>query len=332
MKTKLTVLREQNERSRFQRLGIDDSRTAIKPEDVKSLESMLKRSIDGEVRFDKGSRALYATDGSNYRQVPIGVVIPRHVGDVETTIRLAREHDAPILSRGGGTSLAGQCCNVAVVIDFSKYMFHVLRIDKEDKIGYVEPGCVLDHFRETAKSEAGLFFGPDPATHDHCTIGGMLGNNSCGSHSLLSKKHGLGVRMSDNTVIGSTRFFNLEYWGWPTGHPSHGRSAPDACEIGYTWYAASAIRTPANTEAKLLMLAYAFEDWKVLRVCLHTDVRNARSRAAIERIGGKFEGTLRAHRIAADFIPRDSARYSIIAAEWLGVKEKLVQMRDRKYA
>jgi len=140
------------------------------------------------------------------------------------------------------------------------------------------------------------------------------------------------VRMSDNTVIGSTRFFNLEYWGWPTGHPSHGRSAPDACEIGYTWYAASAIRTPANTEGKLLMLAYAFEGWEVLRVCLHTDVRNARSRAAIERIGGKFEGTLRAHRIAADFIPRDSARYSIIAAEWLGVKEKLVQMRDRKHA
>ena len=137
------------------------------------------------------------------------------------------------------------------------------------------------------------------------------------------------VRLIDNVVIGSTRFFNLEYWPWPTGHPSHGRQEPDACEIGYTWYAASAIRTPANTEAKLLMLTYAFETWNVLRVCLHTDVRNIRSRAAIERIGGQFEGILRAHRMAADFIPRDSARYSIVASEWPAAKEKLIQMRDR---
>jgi N-acetyltransferase len=138
------------------------------------------------------------------------------------------------------------------------------------------------------------------------------------------------VRQSDNIVIGSTRFFNLEYWGWPPSHSSHGRSEPDAGEIGYTWFAASAIRTPANTEAKLLMLTYAFDDWKVLRICLHTDVRNTRSRAAIERIGGRFEGVLRAHRMAADFIPRDSARYSIIAAEWPAAKEKLILMRDRK--
>ncbi len=142
------------------------------------------------------------------------------------------------------------------------------------------------------------------------------------------------VRMADNAVIGSTRFFNLEYWAWPPGHAFHGRASngqvlPDACEIGYTWFAASAIRTPANTEYKLLMLTYAFESWRMLRVCLHTDVRNARSRAAIERIGGKFEGILRAHRMAADFIPRDSARYSIIAAEWPAVKERLVELRDR---
>jgi len=137
------------------------------------------------------------------------------------------------------------------------------------------------------------------------------------------------VRLNDGAVIGSTRFFNLEHWAWPPGHPSRGRSAPDACEIGYTWFAASAIRTPANTEAKLLMLTYAFETWQVLRVCLHTDVRNARSRAAIERIGGQPEGILRAHRMAADFIPRDSARYSIVAAEWPAVKERLLQFRDR---
>jgi RimJ/RimL family protein N-acetyltransferase len=131
------------------------------------------------------------------------------------------------------------------------------------------------------------------------------------------------VRSSDGLVLGSTRFFNLDRWSWPVGHALHGRITPDGCEIGYTWLARSAIRTAANTEAKLLMLTYAFEAWKVFRVCFHTDVRNERSRAAIERIGGQFEGILRAHRMAADFIPRDSARYSIVVAEWPGVKERL---------
>jgi RimJ/RimL family protein N-acetyltransferase len=131
------------------------------------------------------------------------------------------------------------------------------------------------------------------------------------------------IRLTDNLVVGSTRFFNLEFWAWPEGHALHARKTPDACEIGYTWLSPSAIRTPINTEAKYLMLRHAFEEWKVLRVCLHTDMRNTRSRAAIERIGGKFEGTLRAHRMAADFIPRDSARFSIIAAEWPEVRAKL---------
>lgn len=133
-------------------------------------------------------------------------------------------------------------------------------------------------------------------------------------------------------ILGSTRFFNIEHWPWPEGHPRHGRSAPDACEIGYTWLTRSAIRTPANTEAKLLMLAHAFEVWQVLRVCFHTDVRNQRSRAAIERIGGKFEGILRAHRMAADFIPRDSARFSIVAAEWPAVKQRLKAFLDKQMA
>src|ERR1700756_4557033 len=137
------------------------------------------------------------------------------------------------------------------------------------------------------------------------------------------------VRAPDGGVIGSSRFFNLERWAWPQGHPSHGREAPDACEIGYTWYARSAIRTAANTETKFLMLRHAFEEWKVLRVCFHTDVRNQRSRAAIERIGGQFEGILRAHRMAADFIPRDSARYSILPSEWPQVKQRLLQFIDR---
>jgi len=199
MGTSLKVLREQGQHERFRRLASDDARTAIAPPTAEALERELKQCIEGEVRFDNGSRALYATDGSNYRQAPIGVVLPRHADDVVHTIELCRKYDAPILSRGGGTSLGGQCCNVAVVMDFSKYMHHVVDIDAQNKLGRVQPGCVLDHFRETAKSKAGLFFGPDPATHDHCTIGGMLGNNSCGSHSLLSKNNGLGLRMSDNT-------------------------------------------------------------------------------------------------------------------------------------
>jgi len=137
------------------------------------------------------------------------------------------------------------------------------------------------------------------------------------------------VRIADGVVLGSTRFFNLDRWAWPEGHALHGRRTPDGCEIGYTWLVRSAIRTAANTESKLLMLTYAFETWKVFRVCFHTDVRNERSRAAIERIGGKFEGVLRAHRMAADFIPRDSARFSIVAADWPAVKELLTRKRDR---
>jgi N-acetyltransferase len=133
------------------------------------------------------------------------------------------------------------------------------------------------------------------------------------------------VRKQDGIVLGSTRFWNIERWAWPQGHPSHGRGVPDACEIGYTWLTRSAIRTAANTEAKLLMLTHAFEVWQVLRVCFHTDARNQRSRAALERIGGKHEGILRAHRMAADHIPRDSVRYSIVAAEWPAVKQRLLQ-------
>jgi RimJ/RimL family protein N-acetyltransferase len=131
------------------------------------------------------------------------------------------------------------------------------------------------------------------------------------------------LRAADDVVIGCTRFWNLERWPWPQGHARHGRGAPDACEIGYTWLTRSALRTAANTEAKLLMLTYAFETWQVLRVCFHTDARNQRSRAALERIGGKYEGILRVHRMAADFIPRDSVRYSILAGEWPEVREKL---------
>jgi RimJ/RimL family protein N-acetyltransferase len=130
------------------------------------------------------------------------------------------------------------------------------------------------------------------------------------------------IRLVDSSVIGSTRFFDIEQWSWPKAHPRRGQ-AGDVCEIGYTWLARSAIRTAANTEAKLLMLTHAFETWQMLRVCFHTDMRNQRSRNALERIGGKFEGILRTHRMAADYIARDSARFSIVQAEWPDVKQRL---------
>jgi N-acetyltransferase len=137
------------------------------------------------------------------------------------------------------------------------------------------------------------------------------------------------IVLRNGAVVGSTRFWNLERWVWPEGHPEKGLRIFDACEIGHTWLAPSAIRTAANTEAKLLMLTYAFETWDVLRVCLHTDARNLRSRAAIERIGGTFEGILRAHRMGADLAPRDSARYSILAVEWPSVKQNLQNLLNR---
>jgi FAD/FMN-containing dehydrogenase len=159
--------------------------------DARELAQALAKSIEGEVRFDGGSRALYATDASNYRQVPIGVVIPRSVTDAVTTIGICRRFGAPVVNRGGGTALAGQGCNVAVLIDFSKYLSRVLSIDSVNRLAEVEPGCVLDTLRLAAEKHH-LTFGPDPATHDHNTLGGMLGNNSCGVHSVMAG------RTSDN--------------------------------------------------------------------------------------------------------------------------------------
>jgi FAD/FMN-containing dehydrogenase/Fe-S oxidoreductase len=154
---------------------------------VAELEKELKRTVQGEVRFDRGSRALYATDGSNYRQIPIGLVVPRHDQDVIAAVAACRKYRAPVLSRGAGTSLAGQCCNVAVVLDFSKYMNRILEIDVERRFARVQPGVVLDSLRNQAEVHQ-LTFAPDPSTHNRCTIGGMIGNNSCGTHSLLGGK------------------------------------------------------------------------------------------------------------------------------------------------
>src|ERR1700733_8829770 len=155
--------------------------------DAIALEAALRRHLRGEIRFDKSTRALYATDGSNYRQVPIGVVIPRDKEDVRATVAICRDHRAPLLPRGAGTALAGQCCNAAVILDFSKYMSRILEIDPARRIARVQPGVVLDTLRAAAEKHH-FTFAPDPATHDRCTLGGMIGNNSCGVHSIMAGK------------------------------------------------------------------------------------------------------------------------------------------------
>lgn len=155
--------------------------------DVSSLRAALRARVRGEVRFDRGSRALYATDSSNYRQVPLGVVLPRDADDAVEAVAVCREWGAPIVARGGGTSLAGQACNTGVVLDFSKYMNRILALDPERRIARVEPGVVLDDLRDAAEKYH-LTFGPDPSTHDRCTLGGMIGNDSCGVHSVMAGK------------------------------------------------------------------------------------------------------------------------------------------------
>ena len=155
------------------------------PGDARALGDRLARTVAGDVCFDAGHRALYAVDGSNYRQVPIGVVLPRTLDDVHATVALCREAGAPVLNRGGGTSLCGQCCNLAVVIDWSRHLRNVVEVYPERHLARVQPGIVLDVLRGHVASHD-LTFGPDPATHSHCTLGGMLGNDSCGVHSVLA--------------------------------------------------------------------------------------------------------------------------------------------------
>jgi N-acetyltransferase len=134
------------------------------------------------------------------------------------------------------------------------------------------------------------------------------------------------IRRANEVVIGSTRLFDLDWWAWPDGHPRHGHDGPDTCEIGHTWLTRSAVSAGANTEMKRLMLTLAFETWDVQSVCFHTDARNEQSRRALGRIGARFEGILRAHRLAADDQPRDSARFSITAAEWPVVRAHLAEL------
>ena len=156
------------------------------------------------MRFDLGSRALYAADSSNYRQLPIGVICPRDAADVEAALAACRATGAAVLPRGAGTSLAGQCANVAVVFDFSRYMNGLISIDPAAKLARVEPGIVLDRLREAAELHH-LTYAPDPATHSRCTLGGMIGNNSCGVHGLLGGKVADNVESLDIVLYDGTR-------------------------------------------------------------------------------------------------------------------------------
>ena len=175
-----------------------------------ALESALRAALAGEVRFDAGARAVYANDASNYRQVPIGVVLPRTLEDIVAAVAACREHDAPVLPRGAGTSLCGQTVNVAVVIDSSKYLDRVLELDPAARTARVEPGIVCDALRAAAERH-GLTFGPDPATHSRCTLGGMIGNNSCGAHSVMAGKTVENVEALEVLTYDGARF-----WCGPT--------------------------------------------------------------------------------------------------------------------
>ncbi|CAM5337894.1 FAD-binding and (Fe-S)-binding domain-containing protein [Streptomyces aurantiogriseus] len=179
---------------------------AAPPLDPAALEAALRSRVDGEVRFDAGSRAVYATDASNFRQTPIGVVVPRSPEAAVEAVAVAREHGAPVLSRGGGTSLAGQCTNTAVVLDWSKYCTRVESVDTDARTCVVQPGIVLDELNRQL-APTGLRFGPEPATHMNCTIGGMIGNNSCGATAQAHGKVVDNIARLEVLLYDGTRFW-----------------------------------------------------------------------------------------------------------------------------
>ena len=184
---------------------------------MRELQAALAAALAGEVRFDAGARAAYASDASNYRQVPIGVVLPRSADDVVAALAACRAHGVPVLARGGGTSLCGQSVNVAVVLDCSKYMNRVITIDPAARSALVEPGAVCDELRGAAEAH-GLTFGPDPATHSRCTLGGMIGNNSCGAHSVMAGKTVENIEALEVVTYDGARF-----WCGPTSEDEYRR-------------------------------------------------------------------------------------------------------------
>jgi len=180
------------------------TRMGTRPAGPSDAVAALRDRVDGEVRFDDGSRGAYSTDASNFRQVPMGVVLPRTIEAAAEAVAVCREHDLPIVNRGGGTSLAGQCTNEAVVLDFSKYCHRVVSVDEENRRCVVEPGIVLDVLNRRL-SPTGLRFGPEPATHQNCTLGGMIGNNSCGATAQRTGKVVDNVASLDVLLYDGTR-------------------------------------------------------------------------------------------------------------------------------
>ncbi len=227
---------------------IDDARRRPShgdlPSDVERLAIDLLNAVRGEVRFDPGTKSIYSTDASNYRQVPIGVVLPRDTEDVVATVEVCRARGVPIVSRGGGTSLAGQTCNVAVVIDHSKFNNDLIELNADERWARVRPGIVLDELR-TAAERHQLTFGPDPATHSRCTLGGMIGNNSCGVHSVMAGKTvdnvlGLDVLTYDGTRLSVGR----------TGDDELARKAEDGGRAGDLYRGMRQIRDACGDEIR----------------------------------------------------------------------------------
>ncbi len=204
--------------------------------DVDTLQAALVARVDGEVRFDPGTRAAYATDASNYRQIPVGVVLPRPVDAAVEAVAVCREYDAPLLSRGGGTSLAGQCCNSAVVLDWTKYCHRVVSLDVPGRTAVVEPGIVLDVLNN-ALQEHGLLFGPKPSTHVSCTLGGMLGNNSCGSTAQAYGKTVDNVRRLEVLLYDGTRL-----WVGPTDDEEYQRVVAGGGRVAQVYRQVRALR------------------------------------------------------------------------------------------
>ena len=183
--------------TRWREAGAGGGHQLLKPDGVEeidreALRAELSDAIEGEVRFDRTDLAIYSHDSSNYRQEPIGVVIPQHADDVVRTIEICHRHNAPVLPRGCATSLSGETTNVAVVIDTSKHMREIIEVDAERRIARVQPGVIRDQLSNQTEADHELTFAPDTSTHEYATFGGMIGNNSCGIHSVMAG------RTSDN--------------------------------------------------------------------------------------------------------------------------------------
>jgi FAD/FMN-containing dehydrogenase/Fe-S oxidoreductase len=179
------------------RPGVGGTKPDQETVDVGHLKRALEKTVRGEVRFDAGTRAIYANDSSNFRQVPLGVVVPKSTEDIVAAHRACAQFGAPIVNRGGGTSLSGETVNRAIVIDTSKYMTQIGSVDPDRRTVRCQPGAINEKVNAHTGAQAGLIFGPDPTTHSRCTIGGNLGNNSCGIHSVQSQLYGPGPRFSD---------------------------------------------------------------------------------------------------------------------------------------